>query len=74
MSKPASPRKGRLHLVLSERVEMRLEALRVRIDADSRTEVIRRALYVYDALTCLREGESLVLERSDGTQERIRFL
>ncbi|WP_437567943.1 hypothetical protein [Sorangium sp. So ce542] len=44
-------------------------------EADSLTEVIRRALSVYDALltTTQEEGGTVVLRNADGTERQLFF-
>lgn len=74
MPRAANPdAKARLNLELPERVRARLEQLRMMSEADSITEVVRRALAVYDVLlTAVRErGERLILRSSDGTEREV---
>jgi hypothetical protein len=74
MPRPANPdAKARLNLELPERVRARLEHLRTISEADSITEVVRRALAVYDVvLTAVRErGDKIVLRSADGTEKEI---
>ena len=59
----------RLNLAVSEEVRRRLEELQVASEADSMTEVFRRALAVYEALWKARSsGASIVIR--DGDKER----
>ncbi len=77
MPRPASKEaKVRLNLDLPERVRDRLERLQDLSEADSLTEVIKRALSVYDALlTATREeGGKLVLRKEDGSEEVLRLI
>ena len=56
----------RLNLELSEAVRDRLEELRDEIGADSITEVVRRALSLYDYVwTQNQEGNEIVLRGED---------
>lgn len=74
MPRPArNEAKVRLNLELPERVRERLERVRVMSEADSLTEVIRRALSVYDALltSALEEGSKVVLRNADGTEREL---
>lgn len=70
MPRPASKEaRVRLNLDLPERVRERLERVRELSEADSLTEVIRRALTVYDTLltTTREEGAKIKIHNSDGT-------
>lgn len=60
----------RLTLELNEKVRNRLEELRDEVGADTLTEVVRRALAVYDFVVTAkhRDGASLVLRGKDGEQ------
>lgn len=62
----------RLSLETSKQVRDRLEVLRVRTGADSLTEVVRRAVAVYDALlTRTANGAKVVLRQSDGSEQEL---
>jgi hypothetical protein len=70
MPRPASSDdKVRLHLELPRRLRERLDALRALTEADSVTEVIRRAIAVYDVLVTRRER--VLLRSSDGTEREL---
>lgn len=75
MTRP--PRKGRrhkLHLELSEGVHKRLVWLEEVSEADSRTEVIRRALRLYEVvLRAQQDGRELILRAAD-EERTIEFL
>lgn len=65
----------RLNLELSERVRNRLDELQRISGAASVSEVIRRALALYDLATVERgRGTQLVLVHEDGREERILLL
>ena len=65
----------RLSLDVNPTVKAKLEALQQRTDAGSATEVIRRALALYDLVTEVQtEGGTFVVRYADGEQERIRVL
>lgn len=66
MPRQPSPKKSRLNLEMSQSVRRRLESLRVRTEADSLAEVVRRALAVYDEVY----GKLLWVEDIGGTGER----
>ncbi|WP_244119793.1 ribbon-helix-helix protein, CopG family [Burkholderia gladioli] len=67
--------KVRLNLDMSVEVKEQIEALRDRMRADSMSEVIRRALAVYDfMLTQQDEGAIVVLRSNDGSDTRLPLL
>ncbi len=67
--------KRRLGLDLSEKVRVKLDELKVRCDADSLSEVVRRALAVFDALLDAQQTEgALVVVRSRDGSERVLVL
>jgi len=73
MPRPANAEaKVRLNLELPERVRERLERVRVMSEADSLTEVIRRALSIYDTLltTAIEDGGKIIL-RVDGKEREL---
>jgi hypothetical protein len=54
----------------------RLDALRAQTEADTVTEVIRRALSVYDTLVTLQreEGAVVLVRTRDGQERRLLLL
>lgn len=60
--------KSRLNLEISTKVREQLERLRIRTEADSLVEVIRRALGVYEYVVEAQRGKSRIIFRN-GTQE-----
>ena len=78
-SVPRTPRPAnqegrvRLNLELPERLRARLEPLRVLSEADSLTEVVRRAIALYDVLLmAVRDrGVTIVLRSRDGTEREL---
>jgi hypothetical protein len=62
--------KTRLNLEMSEEVRQRLESLREKTDADSLSEVIRRALAVYDFLWSEREKGTRLMARDADNKDR----
>lgn len=60
--------KTRVQLDMSERAVEQLDALRDRLDAASRAEVVRRALKLLDAATA--DGAEIVL-RAAGQPDRV---
>lgn len=69
---PSPNPKTRLNLEVSESVRTLLEDLRKRTDADSLTEVIRRAVAVYDVLVATRA--TIILHYPDGHDETLRIV
>jgi len=69
---PRIPRgtKTRLNLEMSEEVRRKLESLREKTDADSLSEVIRRALAVYDFLWSEREKGTRLVARGADNKDR----
>lgn len=61
--------RGRAHFEVPSHVRALIEDLRKRTKADTLTEVVRRALTIYDALlTAARRGETIIARRKDGTE------
>lgn len=64
----------RLNLVVSRQIKDRVERLQALSEATSITEVIRRALAIYEELLQIRqEGGQLVVE-GDGERQILRFI
>ncbi|MCX6714194.1 MAG: ribbon-helix-helix protein, CopG family [Candidatus Uhrbacteria bacterium] len=61
----------RLNLDLTEQTRERLDRLRIQTEADSLTEVIRRALTVYEALLERSENHIVSIRLPDKTIEKI---
>ncbi len=77
MSRPASTgRKVRLNLELREEVRTQLERLQTISGADSMTEVIRRALGLYESLIVLHRdrGQKVLLRDADGGERELLIL
>lgn len=74
MPRPANTEpKVRLSLELTERVRDRLERLRQQTEADSLTEVIRRALTLYDMVVNDSNGR-VVIRSKEGVEQEIVVL
>jgi hypothetical protein len=73
MARPArSEPTKRLNLEMAETVRLRLENLREHTEADSLTEVVRRALLVYEFLWAEKlKGSNVVIRNSTGDKELI---
>lgn len=67
--------KVRLNLDLPEEVKERLEVIREQTHADSMSEVIRRALAVYDFLSIEKlNGATLIVRGADGSEKQLELL
>lgn len=65
----------RLHLIVTQGVRDKIEALQNRTDAGNMTEVIRRALALYDEVISIREeGGEILVENANGEQQRLLVL
>lgn len=64
----------RLNLELPNTTIQRIEDLCARTEAESKTEVIRRALQTYEALLILSTKGSIILRHENGTEEKILIL
>lgn len=65
-------RTGRLQIVMPERSVDRLEHIMEVTDASSLSEVIRRALRIYEGLLEeTQDGARLIIERPDGSREEL---
>ncbi len=72
MSRPPSLfKKSRLTLEFSEQVRAQLTKLREKTHAGSITEVIRRALGVYETFLGISDHAELYIKNPDGTMEKI---
>lgn len=75
MAKNAEEKKVRINIEVSPRVREKLGELQKRSEASSLTEVIRRALALYDlAVETVDQGGQLVIEHKNGTEERLVLL
>ncbi len=71
----SSESKSRLNLELPERVRTRIEQIRVLAEADSMSEVIRRAISVYATLLRVtQDGDRLVLRSANGEERELVLL
>lgn len=62
----------RLNLELSTQARERLESLTTRSDTSTLTDVVKRALYLYDVLlTHQQSGGSVVLKDVEGHEQRL---
>jgi len=64
-----------MNLEFSPRVAASLDRLKELSDSPSRTDVIRKALSLFDLVLTQREaGGKIVIHRSDGQQETLHLL
>jgi hypothetical protein len=70
------PRKPhRLNLEMTDAVKNRLDQLRDQTQADSQSEVIRRALAIYEFLWQKRsDGAEIVLRKPDGSESLLSIV
>lgn len=67
--------KVRMNMDLPESLRLRLEALREQTDADSLSEVIRRALAVYDFLWQEKaKGSATMVKDKEGKERELLLL
>jgi hypothetical protein len=67
--------KKRLNLELTEEANKALENLRVRTKAESVTEVIRRAINLYDFVkSTLAPGEKIIIRHTSGDERELIIL
>ena len=69
------PERVRLNLELSKQVYDQMQTLQKRSDATSLTEVIRRALALYDVITeHVSGGGRIILRHKNGDDENVRLV
>lgn len=69
---PSKEPKIRVNLELPERTRERIDRLQHLSEAETMTEVIRKAVAVYDALfTTIRSGGKVVLRSADGVEREL---
>jgi hypothetical protein len=72
---PRTQPKFRLNLEMPEATKESLDRLKDATQADSTTEVIRRALAVYDFLwSCKKSGETPIVRSQDGKERELLLL
>lgn len=74
--KAQNTNKHRLNLVINDQVLQRLESLVDKTESETKTEVIRRALAVYEHLWHEKQnsGAELTLSFPDGTEKKLVLL
>lgn len=60
-----------LTLNLADQVHERLERLRIQTEADSTTEVVRRALIVYEVVLACADQHTISILRPDNSIEKL---
>lgn len=69
---PSTEKRVRLNLELPVRVRDQLERLRKMSEADSLTEVIRRAVRIFELLLEMRAAKATIIVRAkDGSEKEI---
>jgi hypothetical protein len=64
-----------MNLEMPEEIKHRIEELQVLTYADSMSEVIRRALAVYDFLWHeTQDGSTTIVRAKDGTEKKLQLL
>ncbi len=72
-NKQTKDHRVRLNLTVTPRVRERLEKIQSESEAETLTEVVRRALAVYeDLLSVRRAGGRIIIESADGVVESLR--
>ncbi len=67
--------KERIHLVVSPKTKERLTTMQERLDCQSMTEVLRRAIELLDVVTESQDrGDKLVIERADGSSTELHVV
>ena len=75
MAKKTTDERIRLNLAITPAVHDRLHRLREMSESESLTEVVRRAMAVYDlVLSHQNLGGDVVLKHLDGREESIRII
>ena len=75
MAKPTTNERIRLNLAITPTVHDRLQRLREISGSETATEVVRRAMAVYDlVLTHVAEGGEVILRHPDGREETVRII
>lgn len=75
MTRAKRPESVRLNLEISPQVRDRIERLRASTEAESLTEVIRRALAIYERLIELSESEhDIVIRGKDGDEQTLMLV
>ena len=77
MARSTSEDSERLHLLVPAKTKAILERLQKRTNAGSKTEVIRRAIALYDAISDEAEGDpgsSIIVRAADGTETKLKII
>jgi hypothetical protein len=75
MAKPTTNERIRLNLAITPTVHDRLQRLREISESETITEVVRRAMAVYDlVLTHVSAGGDVILRHPDGREETVRII
>lgn len=75
MSRLDNDKKIRLNLTMNTQVKLKLEELQKKTQADSMSEVIRRALALYDLIWTEKNNECATIIRcKDGKEREVELL
>lgn len=75
MARGTSGNSIRLNLVVSPRVKERMLRLQGWADADSMSEVVRRALAVYEIIMkAIANDSEIIIRGRDGSEEKLRVV
>lgn len=74
MTRPRGPVKSRLNLEMAQVVRGQLERLQSETGADSMTEVVRRALLLYELVVGVQKGGGQVVFRDDAGERVVIIL
>lgn len=74
MPRVTKEERARLHMTMTTAVKERLDRLLQLSEAEDMSEVVRRALFVYEQLLAdQRSGKKVVLHAPDGSTETVRI-
>jgi len=69
------PKSDRLNCRVNPHLLETIEGIRVQIHSDTATEVVRRAVYLYEMLLSAQDrGTELILRQKDGTEKQVLSL
>lgn len=70
-----APKSRRLNCRVNSHFLETIEGIRVRTRSDNASDVVRRAIYVYEMLLASqKEGAELILRQKDGTEKQLLSL
>jgi len=67
--------KERINLFVSKQTRKKIDVIQKRIDAESLSDVVRKAISLLDIISeAEKKGEQIVTRAEDGTETRIRLV